>query len=82
MKHLVFKGTTDCLEGLLADPALKPYIHTKLSWNEHVLIAVDDDLSEETISYITLKYGDYRVHEPVKDFSPIPGKDYIPVRTK
>lgn len=82
MKHLVFKGTTDCLEGLLADPALKPYIHTKLSWHEHVMIGVDDELSEETLSYITLKYGDNRVREPVKDRSPVIGKDYVPVRTK
>ena len=39
-----------------------------------------NDKHEQSFSYITLKYGDEMKQELVKDFTPIPGVDYIPKR--
>jgi hypothetical protein len=39
-----------------------------------------NDKHKQTFSYITLKYGDEMKQELVKDFSPIPGIDYVPKR--
>ena len=50
-----------------------------MRWYQYLIIGMNDK-HEQTFSYITLKYGDEMKQELVKDFSPIPGIDYVPKR--
>ena len=65
---------------LLADPVVKQYFKTVLSWTGHIMIHTDGEaIPSEISSYILLKYGDHVATDSViRDFSPRPYIDYYP----
>jgi hypothetical protein len=76
MKYYTFYREDNKFDDILNDINLKKVIDEKIRWSQHLVIGLQDD--DKTSSYITLKYGDEMKNEVVKDFSPVPGVDYIP----
>jgi len=77
MKYYTFYRENNDFKDILNDPTIKKSIDTKISWYQHLTIGVTSK-TDQIQSLITLKYGDEMVQDVVKDFSPIPGVDYIP----
>jgi hypothetical protein len=80
MNYMTFSGDEKVLEEIASDSTIKPLITTKIMWSGFLQLGLSDDLDDKVRSYIVLKYGDFMKNDLVKDFSPIPGKDYSPVR--
>ena len=79
MKYYTFYRENNNFDDILNDQIIKKIIDEKMRWYQYLIIGMNDK-HEQTFSYITLKYGDEMKQELVKDFSPIPGIDYIPKR--
>lgn len=77
MKYYTFYRENNNFDDILNDQIIKKIIDEKIRWFQYLIIGMNDK-HEQTFSYITLKYGDEMKQELVKDFSPIPGIDYIP----
>lgn len=65
-------------DDILNDPSIKKNIIERISWNNFLRISTVKD--DKLKSYITLKYGDEMRSTLTEDYSPIPNKDYIPIR--
>jgi hypothetical protein len=81
MKYYTFKRESNEFTDILKDPALKELIKLKIKWNYHLMIGLSIKAEEGTYGYIVLKYGEELVNPINKDFTPIPGVDFIPKRT-
>jgi hypothetical protein len=79
MKYYTFYRENNNFDDILNDIIIKKIIDERLRWYQYLIIGMNDK-HEQSFSYITLKYGDEMKQELVKDFSPIPGVDYIPKR--
>jgi len=79
MKYYTFYRENNNFDDILNDQIIKKIIDEKMRWYQYLIIGMNDK-HEQTFSYITLKYGDEMKQELVKDFSPIPGIDYVPKR--
>jgi hypothetical protein len=79
MKYYTFYRENNNFDDILNDTIIKKIIDEKLRWYQYLIIGMNDK-HEQSFSYITLKYGDEMKQELVKDFSPVPGIDYIPKR--
>ena len=79
MKYYTFYRENDNFDDILNDTIVKKIIDEKLRWYQYLIIGMNEK-HEQSFSYITLKYGDEMKQELVKDFTPIPGVDYIPKR--
>jgi hypothetical protein len=82
MKYITFWRESNKFSDILSDTVLKKVVKFKISWNQYLLIGIDDydRKNAQVISYITLKYGDDMKSEVVPDRTPIPGVDYVPKR--
>lgn len=80
MKYYTFKRESNEFNDILKDENLKKYIDTKIRWNNNIMIGFNDRIPESVFGYMVLKYGDDIVNAIAKDFTPIPGKDYLPAR--
>jgi len=79
MKYYTFYRENNNFDDILNDQIIKKIIDEKMSWFQHLIIGMNEK-HEQTFSYITLKYGDEMKPALVRDFSPVPGVDYIPKR--
>ena len=79
MKYFNFCRESGKFDDIQTDPVVKKLIKFKITFPNHLIIGIDEK-HENIFSYITLKYGDEMKSELVKDFSPIPGVDYLPKR--
>lgn len=79
MKYYTFYRENNNFDDILNDQIIKKIIDEKVRWFQHLIIGMNDK-HDQTFSYITLKYGDEMKQDVVKDFSPVPGVDYIPKR--
>ena len=79
MKYYTFYRENNNFDDILNDTIIKKIVDEKLRWYQYLIIGMNEK-HDQTFSYITLKYGDEMKQELVKDFSPIPGIDYIPKR--
>jgi len=79
MKYYTFYRENNNFDDILNDLIIKKIIDEKIRWFQYLIIGMNEK-HEQTFSYITLKYGDEMKQELVKDFSPVPGVDYIPER--
>ena len=81
MKHYTFYRENNKFDDILKDPAIKKLIYTKIHWNQYLRIGLYD-IDDKLESYITLKYGDDIKPADIKDFTPVPGVDYVPKKDK
>jgi hypothetical protein len=79
MKYYTFYRENNNFDDILNDTIIKKIIDEKLRWYQYLIIGMNEK-NEQSFSYITLKYGDEMKQELVRDFTPIPGIDYIPKR--
>jgi hypothetical protein len=79
MKYYTFYRENNNFDDILNDTIIKKIVDEKLRWYQYLIIGMNEK-HDQSFSYITLKYGDEMKQELVKDFSPIPGIDYIPKR--
>jgi len=78
MKYYTFHRENNDFSDILNDINVKRVIDTRVSWWQYLMIGIEEKNNSGTFSYITLKYGDEMVSSVVRDFSPIPGVDYMP----
>lgn len=78
MKYYTFYRDSNTFDDILNDTNLKKHIIEKIRWTNYLLIGINND--DKLASYITLKFGDEMRNRLTKDYSPIPGIDYIPIR--
>ena len=79
MKYYTFYRENNNFDDILNDLIIKKIVDEKMRWFQHLIIGMNEK-HEQTFSYITLKYGDEMKPALVRDFSPIPGIDYVPKR--
>lgn len=79
MKHFTFYSETNDFTEILNDPTLKKHIHLKFTWHQHLTIGFNK-LSDSIEGYVMLKFGESIRSLTDKDYTPIPGVDYKPVR--
>lgn len=79
MKYYTFYREDNKFDDILTDPIVKNIVDEKIRWYQHLIIGMQEsEKNDQSFSLITLKYGDDMKQEVVKDFTPIPGIDYIP----
>lgn len=79
MKTYKFYREDNNFDDILKDPILKKVIDMVIRFPKYLIIGIDStSKNEQTFSYLTLKYGDEMRQSINKDFTPIPGVDYIP----
>jgi len=80
MKYYTFYRENNDFNDLLKDPIVKKIVDTKIQWTNYLMIGIQSysNNNDQNFSYLTLKYGDDMVGSLCKDFTPIPGVDYIP----
>lgn len=80
MKYYTFYREDNNFKDILSDGNLKKVVTERVKWFQHLMIGIDEhrEKNDQAISYITIKYGDDMVNNLTKDFTPIPGVDYIP----
>ena len=79
MKYYTFYRENNNFDDILTDTIIKKIIDERFRWYQYLIIGMNDK-HEQSFSYITLKYGDEMKQELVRDFSPVPGVDYVPKR--
>lgn len=77
-KFYTFYRSNNDFSDILTDTNIKKVIDTKITWWQHLMIGIEEKKNSGTFSYITLKYGDDMVQSLPKDYTPVPGIDYIP----
>jgi hypothetical protein len=82
MKYYTFYRENNNFDDILNDVAIKKIISTKILWYQYLMIGLDERTNEKNFSYITIKYGDDIKNPNIKDFTPVPGVDYIPKKDK
>lgn len=81
MRYYTFYRESNNFDDILNDTILKKSIDEIIRWNQYLVIGLyETEKNNQNTSYITLKYGDEMKQELVRDFSPVPGVDYIPKR--
>jgi hypothetical protein len=79
MKYYTFYRESNNFDDILNDAMLKKSIDEVIRWSQYLVIGLHETTkNNQNNSYITLKYGDEMKNNLVKDYSPIPGVDYMP----
>jgi hypothetical protein len=79
MKYYTFYRESNNFDDILNDAMLKKSIDEVIRWYQYLIIGLyETTKNNQNNSYITLKYGDEMTNNLVKDYSPIPGVDYVP----
>lgn len=79
MKHYTFYREDNNFTDILNDVSVKKLIDEKIQWHKWLTIGIaDTEKNNQAFSLLTLKYGDDMKQDFIKDFSPVPGVDYIP----
>ena len=79
MKYITFFREDNKFDDIINDVTIKKIVRERTSWSKYLVIGLTDD--EKILSYITLKYGDSIQTNHIKNFSPIPFKDYTPKKS-
>lgn len=81
MKYYTFKRESNNFDDILSDTNVKTAIRTKIRWLNHLILGFSDsDQNQNIFGYIVLKYGENIVNPIETDFTPVPNKDYIPIK--
>ena len=79
MKYYTFYRESNNFDDILNDAMLKKSIDEVIRWYQYLIIGYYDSTKASSNSiYISLTYGDEMTNNLVKDYSPIPGVDYVP----
>ena len=79
MKHYTFYREDNNFTDILNDVSIKKLIDEKIRWYQWLTIGIADTTkNSQSFSLLTLKYGDDMKQDFMRDFTPVPGVDYIP----
>lgn len=82
MKFYNFYRENNNFTDILSDANVKKAVDTKIQWYQHLVIGIREKGNDKTFSYLTLMYGEDMVNELSKDYTPVPGVDYMPKKDK
>jgi hypothetical protein len=82
IKYYTFYRENNKFDDILSDQTIKKLLKMKVFWYQYMMVGIEEHKNEQTFSYITLKYGDDIKSPDVKDFTPVPGVDYVPKKDK
>ena len=84
MKYYTFYRENNNFDDIENDIIIKKIASTKVRWFQYFMIGIYDygDANSQNFSLITLKYGDDMIHSLTKDYTPVPGVDYVPKKDK
>lgn len=80
MKYFKFYRESNKFDDILKDKNIKKYVDDVKTWKNHCSIGIQQHLVDKVASYIILKYGDEMRDSFTEDYSPIPYKDYTPLK--
>ena len=80
MKYYTFYRENNNFDDILSDNIVKKFAEQKFKWYQHLMIAMKKENNYQNFSMLTLKYGEDMFNNLTKDFTPIAGVDYMPVR--
>ena len=78
MKYYTFYRENNNFDDIQSDTIVKKFAEQKFKWYQYFMIGMRKDGNDQNFSMLTLKYGEDMVNNLTKDFTPIPGVDYIP----
>ena len=80
MKYYTFYRENNIFTDIEADPIVKRFADTNIRWYQYYMIGISTYVkdSDQYFSLLTLKYGDDMIQSICKDYSPVPGVDYVP----
>ena len=81
MKYYTFYRESNNFDDIISDNIVKKFAETQIKWYQHYMIGMKKDGNDQNFSMLTLKYGEDMVNNLTKDFSPIPGVDYVPKKS-
>lgn len=82
MKYYNFRRENNNFTDILQDATIKKVVDVKIQWYQHLVIGIRSEGNERAFSYITLMFGEDMVNELSKDYTPVPGVDYMPKKDK
>lgn len=82
IKYYTFYRENNKFDDILKDPTIKKLINIKVVWYQYLMIGINELNNDHAFSYIALKYGDEITTLGTRDFTPVPGVDYIPKKTR
>jgi hypothetical protein len=84
MKYYTFYRENNVFTDIENDTVVKKFADTKIRWYQHYMIGISTFIkdSDQYLSILTLKYGEDMIQSVTKDYSPVPGVDYIPKKDK
>ena len=84
MKYYTFYRENNVFTDIENDAVVKKFADTKIRWYQHYMIGISTFIkdSDQYLSILTLKYGEDMIQSVTKDYSPVPGVDYIPKKDK
>jgi hypothetical protein len=82
MKYYTFFRENNVFTDIENDLIIKRFADTKIKWYQHYMVGISSYIkdSDQYYSILTLKYGDDMIQSVCKDYSPVPGVDYVPKR--
>jgi hypothetical protein len=80
MKYYNFYRESNNFDDILSDTNLKKNIKFKIQYLQNLIIGFGNSPDEKLMAYIVLKYGDDIKNLTDFDYTPIPYKDYTPIR--
>lgn len=81
----MFRRESNKFDDVLNDPTLKKQYKTKIQYSENLILGIpDEEDTAKLLSYTLLKYGEDMIDfsSIVPDRTPIPNKDYTPIRKR
>jgi hypothetical protein len=84
MKYYTFYRENNVFTDIENDTIVKKFADVKIKWYQHYMIGISTFIkdSDQYLSLLTLKYGDDMIQSTCKDYSPVPGVDYVPKKDK
>jgi hypothetical protein len=80
MKYYNFYRESNNFDDILNDTNLKKKIKFKIQYLQNLILGFGYSPDEKLMAYIVLKYGDDIKNLTDFDYTPIPYKDYTPIR--
>lgn len=82
MKFYTFYRENNVFTDIESDTIVKKHADTKIRWYQHYMIGISDynKDKDQYFSLLTLKYGEDMIQSVCKDYTPVPGVDYVPER--
>jgi hypothetical protein len=84
MKYYTFYRENNVFTDIENDTIVKKFADTKIRWYQHFMVGISTYIkdSDHYLSLLTLKYGEDMLQSVCKDYSPVPGVDYVPKKDK